>query len=207
MRRAFAPALVLTIACAPRGAARPEREGSFTEFRDGRCEIVPDCTPAPGSRVNPCNPPPPRQEVTCPEEMLPTQPPGTAVTANDDGTCWVECAADTCDAPGPLRVRCPSEGEAAPTYESALVIPAATTARHDTGVFHRAADLTCSLVECEDGTSCPEPPGRTYDDVPCPSELAPTLAAGIVPVRSSTRHACYFGTVVVTCPDRFHTWH
>ncbi len=203
----FAPAIVVVIACSPRGVARPERSGGYTEFRDGACEVVPDCTPPPGAKYNPCNPPPPREVVACPAALLPTQPPDTEVTVAEDGTCWIECTAETCDAPGPLRVACPVDGTPPPTYETALVISAATSARYDTGVFHRAADFTCTLVECEDGTACTEPPGRTLD-VPCPPELAPTVAPGVVPVRSSSRFQCFYGHVAVACPDAdFHVWH
>ena len=217
-RRRLASSFVVTVALFPacgRSASKPPEsqdatkpepaERSWTEFRNGVCEVMPECTPPPGAQFNPCNPPPPRQMVDCPAEILPTQPPATKVTREADGTCWVACDAATCDAPGPLRVRCPVDGAAAPTYETAVVVPARTTARYDTGVFHRRADQKCDLVECEDGTKCEHPPGRTFTNVPCPKELVSKVAPGVVPVQNL--QGCFYGTVAVECPARFHTWH
>ncbi|MGZ3421491.1 MAG: hypothetical protein ACXVEE_26680, partial [Polyangiales bacterium] len=65
----------------------------------------------------------------------------------------------------------------------------------------------CDLVECEAGTKCANPPGRTMTDVPCPPELMPTVANGVVPIMSSKRYSCFYGHVVVACPKRFHVWH
>jgi hypothetical protein len=226
MARRLAPSIVITLALVPAcgkdgGAGKdantpktnptpvdtepPER--GFTEFRNGVCRVMPDCTPPEGTNINPCNPPPPVMVVDCPDTMLPTQPPGTEVKTDPDGTCWVQCDDAKCDAPGPLRVKCPLPGAPAPDYATALVVPAATSARYDTGVFHRDAGFVCKLVECEAGTKCAAPPGRTITNVPCPPELVPKLASGIVPVMSSKRFSCYYGHVAVQCPKRFHVWH
>ena len=220
-RRALAPSLVVTLALVPactRGTDKTktatnetgdDAEKSWTEFRDGRCKVIPDCSPPPGANYNPCNPPPPEQIVECPPELLPTQPPDTTVTKNpNDGTCWVDCTDATCDYAAPLRVKCPAEGAPPPSYATALVVPAAKSARYDTGVFHRNdADMTCNLVECEAGTKCETPPGRTITNVPCPPELVPKVAAGIVPVMSSKKYLCYYGKFPVECPKHFHVWH
>ncbi|MGZ6095601.1 MAG: hypothetical protein ACXWUG_26405 [Polyangiales bacterium] len=225
MRRRLAPPLVviaLAPSCArntgtpPKGddtgrssstASAEPPEKSWTEFRNGICTVIPDCSPPAGTNINPCNPPPPQMTVPCPPELLPTQPPGTKITTQPDGTCWVECDDKSCDAPGPLRVQCPSANAPAPEYATAISIPKATTARYDTGVFHRRDDLKCDLVECEAGTKCANPPGRTMTDVPCPPELMPTVANGVVPIMSSKRYSCFYGHVVVACPKRFHVWH
>ncbi len=224
MRR-LAPSLVITLALVPacaksgaggggkgtevggKGGETEPPERTWVEFRNGVCHVQPDCSPIPGSDINPCNPPPPVMKVDCPKEMLPTPPPELTITTQDDGTCWVDCDADKCDAPGPLRVRCLDQGEAATTYASGLVVPTATSARYDTGVFHRRADLHCDLAECEAGTKCASPPGRNLTDVPCPPELVPKVAKGVVPILSSTRYACFFGRAPVECPKRFHVWH
>jgi hypothetical protein len=217
-RRILAPSLVLTIALAPactRGSKTKtganetgdDVEKSWTEFRDGRCRVVPDCSPPPGENFNPCNPPPPEQIVDCPPALLPTQPPDTSVTKSPDGTCWVDCTDATCDAAGPLRVSCPAEGAPPPTYAKNVVVPAAKSARYDTGVFHRLDDMTCTLVECEAGTKCETPPGRTFTNVPCPPELVPKVATGVVPVMSSKSSMCFYGKFAVECPKRFHVWH
>lgn len=231
-RRALAPSIVVTLALAPactRGgdkttatttttaptaptnsatiASGDEPEKTWIEFRNGKCTAIPDCSPPPGEHYNPCNPPPPPMVVPCSPELLPTQPPDTKVTKDPDGTCWIDCTAATCDTAGPLRVNCPAAGAPAPTYAANLVVPAATSARYDTGVFHRLADMTCDLVECEAGTKCASPPGKTDHDVLCPPELVPKVAAGVVPVMSPTNSLCYYGKFVVACPKHFHVWH
>ncbi len=225
--RAFAPPFVVTIAAAacsssapsgsggPRGhdASRgtdaqppPPRELSWIENRGGVCTQQVDCSPVEsgGVMINPCNPPPPTPVVECPPELLATQPPGTTVERQDDGTCWVTCDATTCDAPGPLRVRCPADGAPPPTYATALVVPPATKLRADTAMVYRNDDLTCYLQECAEGTKCAEPPGRRFDNVPCPPELVPRVADGVVAV--STTMGCFYGKVAVACPDKRKVW-
>jgi hypothetical protein len=204
--RRFAPSFVVTIAaCSPSNGGgkteepQPEeRERSWTEFRNGVCEVTPDCTPPKGAKYNPCNPPPPEQYIDCPPEILPTQPPDTALERQDDGTCWVACENDACDAPTPLRVRCPDEGAPAPTYEANLVIPPETSFRKDDYEIRRNVDYTCDMTQKD----------KTYTNVMCPPEIAPHTAPGVVPVMSSAKlGACYYGKYVVTCPKKFHTWH
>jgi hypothetical protein len=204
--RRFAPSFVVTIAACSSGAGgqakKPppeDREQTWTEFRDGQCEVIPDCSAPPGSNIMPCNPPPPRQYVECPPEILPTQPPDTTLTRNDDGTCMVQCEATTCDAPGPLRVRCPDEGAPAPTYEANLVIPAETELREKDYRVRRNPDTTCDLIYDD---------GRSHTNIMCPPTIALRAAAGVVPVISSARTSqCFYGKYVVTCPKKFHTWH
>jgi hypothetical protein len=184
-----------------------DHEKSWVEFRNGKCTVIPDCSPPPGENFNPCNPPPPQTIVPCTPELLPTQPPDTKLTKDPDGTCWVDCTDKTCDAEGPLRVNCPAANAPAPTYATNIVVPKATSARYDTGVFHRLDDLTCDLVECEAGTKCATPPGKTDKNVPCPPELVPKVASGVVPVLSSKRFSCFYGMYAVECPKKFHVWH
>jgi hypothetical protein len=198
-KRSFVPAVVV-IACSSNGAGKGGGgtyvpEGPYTEFRDGVCQQP--CVNPPDAKVNSCNPPPPPVIVECTDELLPTQPPGTEVTRQEDGTCWVECTEETCDAPGSLRVRCPRDGEAPPTYEANLVIPAQTEVRGDDYVVMRKEDLTCTMDQN----------GTISENVRCPPEIAVRAADGVVPVISSERHLCFYGTVVVACPERFHVWH
>ncbi len=226
--RRFAPALVAVAACGSSSPSTPPPEpphntpadaavaraappdaaptvariGGYTEFRDGRCEAVPDCTPPAGTNINPCNPPPPRQFVDCPDTLLPTPPPDLAVTKDHDGACWVTCDAAHCDADGPLRVKCLGAGALPPTYDTDLIVPK-DTSYHGTGsdgdyTETRNPDMTCDMVTR----------GTKYTNVPCVDQLIPKVATGVVPVYSSTRSACYFGKYAVKCPSEpWHVWH
>ncbi len=182
------------------------RELSWIENRGGVCTQQVDCSPVEsgGVLLNPCNPPPPTPVVECPPDRLATQPPGTTIERRDDATCWVTCDATTCDAAGPLRVSCPADGAPPPSYATALIIPAQASFRADTAMLYRRDDLSCWMKECAEGTTCAAPPGRVFDNVPCPPDIIPRVADGVVAV--ATVQGCYYGTVAVACPARPHVW-
>jgi hypothetical protein len=206
--RAFAPSLVVTLAACSGGHAPPPKHETppptsphpYLESNYGRCEIMPDCTPpASDPGLNPCNPPPPTQVVDCPPDMIATPPPDLEVVHDDDGTCHVDCDAAHCDSEGQLRVQCDAP---AASYAANLIIPAQTTITvdGDDGPYTetRNADLRCDLTQH----------GQTYTNVMCPSELAPHVAPGVVPVMSTKRSGCYYGTVWVACPyEPYKLWH
>jgi hypothetical protein len=206
IRRAFAPSFVVIAACSsaahtpkpPPPGDSDGPDGPYNEFRDGVCKILPDCTPPPGENFNPCNPPPPEQVIACPPEMLPTQPPDTTITLQPDGTCWIACTAETCDAEGPLRVACPATGAAAPTYAANLIVPTKRVYSEKDYTFTRNDNGLCALDEHGEHTA----------NMPCPDELAVHVAAGVVPVFSSKQSLCYYGKYPVECPKpTWHVWH
>lgn len=200
--RRFAPPLVIVAACSSHAKAPqppPDQDGPrgpYTEFRDGTCRILPDCTPPPGEHFNPCNPPPPERPIDCPADMLPTQPPDTTIETQPDGTCWITCTADTCDAPGALRVACPTGDP--PTYEHNLVIPTQRVYTEKDYTVTRDDNLVCNGDQH----------GTAYPNVPCPAEIAPHVADGVVPVYSTAHYLCYYGKYAVACPKpSWHVWH